>query len=72
MCNWNYFRAEKCNVVEDFHAFLENRIVQMGLLSNVSLRKGDAVFFNDQQVLHGRNAFIGERWLRKGGIKWSG
>jgi hypothetical protein len=71
-CNWNFFRAEKCKLVEDFHAYLENRIVQMGILTNIFLTKGDAIFFNDELVLHGRNAFIGNRWLRKGGIRWSG
>jgi alpha-ketoglutarate-dependent taurine dioxygenase len=44
----------------------------MGVLTNINLKKGDAVFFNDELILHGRNAFIGDRWLKKGGLTWSG
>jgi len=71
-CNWNYFRAAKSDLTEEFHIYLEQRIVQMGVLTNINLKKGDAVFFNDELILHGRNAFIGDRWLKKGGLTWSG
>ena len=70
--NWNYFRVEKCNLVENFHNYLEQRILQMGVVSKIRLEKGDALFFNDELILHGRNAFIGNRWLKKGGITWTG
>jgi alpha-ketoglutarate-dependent taurine dioxygenase len=70
--NWNYFRAEKCKLVEDFHNYLETRILQMGILKGFKLFKGDAIFFNDELIFHGRNAFIGNRWLKKGGVLWRG
>lgn len=69
---WNYFRAVECEDTElpnDFHRFLEDRVVESGITENVYLSVGDAVFFQDELVLHGRNAFFGDRWLRKGGIK---
>ena len=69
--NWNYFRAEKNGLTEQLHHYLETRIMQMGLCYDVHLNEGDALFFQDDRVLHGRNAFIGPRWLRKGGIKWT-
>ena len=69
-CNWNFYRAENLPLVHAFHDYLENRIINMGLTTNIQLAKGDAIFFRDNLVLHGRNAFIGDRWLKKGGISW--
>ena len=71
-CNWNYYRVEKCDLAEEFQNYLENRIINMGVLLGVRLQPGDAVFFHDQCVLHGRDAFIGNRHLRKGGLRWTG
>lgn len=65
--SWNFHRVEKSKITKDFYLFLE-RINDMGLVKRVLLNRGDAVFFRDNMVLHGRDAFIGERWLRKGGI----
>lgn len=67
---WNYFRAttEK-ELCERFHYFLETKIVDGGQLKPVMLEVGEAVFFNDEKLLHGRNSFIGNRCLLKGGIK---
>jgi alpha-ketoglutarate-dependent taurine dioxygenase len=37
------------------------------------LRPGDAVFFNDERLLHGRSSFVangvGQRHLLKGGLR---
>lgn len=73
--NWNYFcldtdaSPEEVQLVETFHAFLQNRVVPSGLLTSARLEKGDAVFFHDELVLHGRNAYFaaekGERTLLK-------
>ena len=71
---WNYFRATSCadeSLIEDFHDFLEQRIVPAGILIPVNLNKGDAVFFHDERILHGRESFFGMRSLKKGGIRLS-
>lgn len=72
--NWNYYRVSKSNtkevieLCEAFHLFLEHKIVRAGLCKPIKINKGDAVFFFDQKVLHGRNSFFGQRKLIKGGL----
>jgi alpha-ketoglutarate-dependent taurine dioxygenase len=78
LANWNYYcidtqnTPEALQLCEDFHLFLESRIVPSGLITPVQLEKGDAVFFHDDRILHGRNAYFaktkGERCLIKGKI----
>jgi alpha-ketoglutarate-dependent taurine dioxygenase len=74
---WNYFRvvetcSETADLKRDFHYFLEEKIVQGGLSFPCQLAPGDAVFFNDERLLHGRNSFVahtaGDRHLLKGGL----
>lgn len=74
---WNYFRVlenslEITNLKQEFHQFLEEKVVQGGLCFPCQLAPGDAVFFNDDRLLHGRNSFVanrpGERHLLKGGL----
>lgn len=74
---WNYFRVletspETTNLKREFHQFLEDKVVQGGLCFPCHLAPGDAVFFNDERLLHGRNSFVansaGERHLLKGGL----
>jgi alpha-ketoglutarate-dependent taurine dioxygenase len=74
--NWNYYCVDKKNtqevldLQEEFHEFLERRVVRSGLLTEVLLHKNDVVFFHDELVLHGRNAYFathkGQRSLNKG------
>jgi len=72
--NWNYYRVSKFNtedaikLCEAFHLFLEQKIVRGGLCKAIKINKGDAAFFFDQKVLHGRNSFFGQRKLIKGGL----
>ena len=76
--NWNYYCGDKNNsaeikaLFERFHHFLETRVVKSGLLKEVLLKKNDVVFFHDELVLHGRNAYFatkkGERSLNKGTV----
>ncbi len=78
LANWNYYCIDQENtskalaLCEEFHDFLETRIVESGLVMPVQLEKGDAVFFHDDRILHGRNAYFasskGERCLIKGKI----
>jgi len=71
---WNYYRVMPDNkpevlaLCEDFHKFLETRIVAGGLQEAVILKKGETAFFHDDRMLHGRNAFYGNRNLLKGGF----
>ena len=66
--NWNYFRAEKSDLVEKFYCFLENIIYKSGMYQSVYLKERECLLFWDKKVLHGRNAFLGDRHLRKAGI----
>lgn len=73
---WNYFPAkannqEEMDLKEDFHNFLEQKVVGGGLCTPINLKPGDAVFFHDEKLLHGRNSFIGNRNLLKGGLDLS-
>ena len=75
--NWNYFRVmpdntrEAIEMCEEFHKFLENKVVAGGLLTGVYLKPGEAAFFQDDRILHGRNSFYGDRNLIKGGFNFS-
>jgi alpha-ketoglutarate-dependent taurine dioxygenase len=74
LLNWNHFRISKDNpadVVQMCHRFFEfteKKIFEAGLLMPLLLQPGEAVLFHDERVLHGRNSFLGERCLIKGGI----
>lgn len=74
--NWNYYRVSPKNsedvkqMAEEFQAFLEDRIVAGGLLTPVYIKPGEAAFFQDERLLHGRNAFFGSRNLIKGGFNF--
>lgn len=74
---WNYFRVtetspEIAELRRELHEFLEEKVVGGGLCFPCQLAPGDAVFFNDERLLHGRNAFVatrpGDRHLLKGGL----
>lgn len=74
---WNYFRVEETSpeitkLRRELHQFLEEKMVGGGLCFSCSLKPGEAVFFNDERLLHGRNSFIanrsGDRHLLKGGL----
>lgn len=76
--NYNYYPLDKNNapeakdLVERFQYFLENRVQNSGICMDIILKKGEAVFFHDERVLHGRNAFFtsskGDRILLKGSV----
>lgn len=65
---WNYYRCNDVPIRNEFHNFLESYIVGGDLCQSVKLKFGEALFFKDEELLHGRTAFLGERWLVKGGI----
>lgn len=75
LLNWNAFRISPENpapvrtMAERFHGFLERRVVDAGLVQGVRLAAGEALFFHDRRVLHGRFAFFGNRCLHKGTLK---
>lgn len=70
--NWNYYRALNDNknkvLIEDFKDFLDHYIEKSGELMELKLQPNEGVFFQDRRVLHGRNSFLGQRQLNKGGI----
>lgn len=78
LLNWNWHCVDKNNTQEAhelthrFHNFLENRIHHAGIVLPVILKPGEAVFFHDERLLHGRHAFFtgekGGRTLIKGTI----
>ena len=41
------------------------------MTQGIILERGEAVFFHDDLVLHGRNAFYGDRLLLKGELTLS-
>lgn len=63
--NWNYPPAHRFDntdeaklLIDDFKNYLEKRIEKSGLLTEVLLKDGDVVFFNDSFILHGRNSYF--------------
>jgi hypothetical protein len=75
--NWNYQpalrgenNAETMEVVNRFHNFLENKVSRGGVVTPVTLKRNDSVFFHDELILHGRDSFfaskMGQRHLNKG------
>lgn len=79
LANYNYYclsreenSPEVLDMCERFQQFLETRVHNAGVVLPVQLQKGEAVFFHDDLVLHGRNAFFaeypGQRSLIKGKI----
>ncbi len=75
---WNYFAASESNTARaaelcrHFREFL-NQLTARGLPRALRLAPGDAVFFRDSALLHGREGFAaqraGDRVLLKGGLR---
>jgi alpha-ketoglutarate-dependent taurine dioxygenase len=61
--NWNYYCISKKNsknnllLAEKFFNFLNNSEKVKKITKTVKLETGDAVFWKDSEVLHGRNGF---------------
>lgn len=61
--HWNYYRiapgqsAETVAMCERFRAFVERDVARAGAAIRFRLEPGDAVFFQDDRVLHGRESF---------------
>ncbi|MCB9365508.1 MAG: TauD/TfdA family dioxygenase [Flavobacteriales bacterium] len=72
--NWNYAvvaednTEEALRLADEFHFFLEEHIFNSGLTTDIFLKENEGVIFQDKRVLHGRRAFLGDRFLLKGGI----
>ena len=72
--NWNLNRVSPKNpenvldLAKRFHDFIENVVLGGGLVDTVQLSTGEAVFFHNRLVLHGRTSFLGDRCLKKGAI----
>jgi alpha-ketoglutarate-dependent taurine dioxygenase len=77
---WNYYRTyaeteSGKQIIERFRSFLEQEIVNEGRALPIKLMPGETVFFQDERLLHGRNAFTathaGERLFWKGGLVYA-
>lgn len=77
---WNYYRASSENeegkqLIERFHSFLEEKMINGKRTLPLRLMPGEAVFFQDERLLHGRNAFTaanaGDRLFWKGGMVYA-
>ena len=72
MINWNYWQIkDECNdkitieIRNEFFDFLEKIIVEGSIYDfSKTWKEGDAIIFNDRRFLHGRDAFLGDRWLK--------
>ncbi|MCH9756776.1 MAG: TauD/TfdA family dioxygenase [Gammaproteobacteria bacterium] len=65
---WNYFRvdpnqsADTKEMCEAFHHYLQTQIVGSDRVHTVFLKPGEAILWLDEQVLHGRDAFLGSEY----------
>ena len=70
--NWNYWQikeefndAKTMKIRQEFFDFLENFIVAGNIYDfSKSWNTGDCIIFSDHLALHGRDAFLGDRWLK--------
>ena len=70
--NWNYWQIKEefnndqvMQVREEFFRFLEDVIVDGAMYDfSKTWKSGDCIIFNDKYTLHGRDAFLGDRWLK--------
>ena len=77
--NYNYYCVDPNEtdfakeLVERFHNFLQNKIVAEDRTYPIKLQPGEAVFFHDDRLIHGRKAFEatkdGERFFWKSALK---
>jgi alpha-ketoglutarate-dependent taurine dioxygenase len=78
--NWNYHcvdpnvSPEVKDLAERYHAFLQREVVAAKRAMPILLQPGQAVFFHDERVIHGRNAFDAtqrnDRFFWKTGFKF--
>ena len=76
---WNYYCVDENEseahkqLCESFHQFLQQHIVGASAVEGCCLQKGEAVIWQDEYILHGRNAFtaedVAERFLVKTSIQ---
>ena len=77
---WNYHCVDPASseevkaLAERFHAFLNRHVVAARRVQGVVLQPGEAIFFHDERLLHGRDAFTAPernaRFLWKAGFKF--
>ncbi len=77
--NWNYYCIDPAEsdfaqkLVERFHSFLQTKVVAANRTYPIKLQPGEAVFFHDDRLIHGRNSFEAtqndERFFWKSALK---
>jgi hypothetical protein len=75
LLTWNYYCVDATEpaatkqLAERFHGFLQTRVVGTANLTPIRLQPGEAVFFHDERLLHGRESFAAkvhdDRYLLK-------
>lgn len=70
--NWNYWQIKEnyndrqtIEIAKEFFNFLENTIVSGSIYDfSKAWKPKDCIIFNDRLNLHGRDSFLGDRWLK--------
>lgn len=52
---------EKQKIICELDSFLQDKIFLSNLMTEIKLERGDALIFNDEQVIHGRRSILGNR-----------
>jgi hypothetical protein len=74
---WNYHVVAEENseevkrIAKDFHYFLETFVFAAKIPTALNMKANDAVVIHDFRVLHGRNAYLGQRHMWKAAIATS-
>lgn len=65
--NWNYYCVDKSEseehkvIAEEFNHYLNNLMKSSTKVNAINLKRGEAVIWHDNMVLHGRNSFKAEK-----------
>ena len=58
-------------IITQFDNFLQEKIMMSSLMHEIKLKRGEAIIFNDEKVIHGRRSVIGNRHYIKCNILMS-
>jgi len=62
---------EKRKIICELDDFLHNKIFLSNLMTEIKLDRGDALIFNDEDMIHGRRSILGDRHYIKCSILMS-
>lgn len=71
LLTWNYYRVEKTDLNEEMIENFANILDKMkDHFFHVNIKPNDILLFQDERLLHGRESFVGNRFIWKAGIKY--